>query len=88
MEQRVPPEDLYERWRDSRLSAQNAAWLEALYEDYLSDPASVPPEWRRFFEALPPVSGTEVPLAQIESRFRRLTQQSRPRTASPTPAVS
>ena len=88
MEQRVPPEDLYERWRDSRLSAQNAAWLEALYEDYLADPASVPPEWRRFFEALPPVSGTEVPLAQIESRFRRLTQQSRPRTASPTPAVS
>ncbi|RMG30324.1 MAG: 2-oxoglutarate dehydrogenase E1 component [Gammaproteobacteria bacterium] len=70
MEQRVPPEDLYARWRRSQLSGQNAAWLEALYEDYLADPARVPAQWRRLFEQLPPVSGTEVPRSQVEAGFR------------------
>ncbi|WP_045234689.1 2-oxoglutarate dehydrogenase E1 component [Deinococcus pimensis] len=30
----------------------NASFVEGLYEDYLRDPASVPPEWRVYFEEL------------------------------------
>src|ERR1041384_2750774 len=29
----------------------NAGFAQALYEDYLRDPASVSPEWRRLFES-------------------------------------
>jgi 2-oxoglutarate dehydrogenase E1 component len=30
----------------------NLAYLESLYADYQRDPASVPPEWQRYFEAM------------------------------------
>ena len=29
----------------------NAGFAQALYEDYLKDPATVPPEWRQLFES-------------------------------------
>ena len=34
------------------LSGVNAEFLERLFEDYQADPASVDPEWRRYFDAL------------------------------------
>jgi len=36
----------------SLLSGANAAWLEALYEDFSRDPSSVPARWRQYFESL------------------------------------
>ncbi len=36
----------------SLLSAANAAYLDALYEDYLEDPDSIDPGWRSYFEGL------------------------------------
>ena len=38
--------------------AQNAAFLDDLYEKYLADPASVDPSWRQLFES----GGTELPV--------------------------
>ena len=29
----------------------NAGFAQALYEDFLKDPAAVPPEWRQLFES-------------------------------------
>jgi 2-oxoglutarate dehydrogenase E1 component len=37
----------------------NADFLDALYEQYLRDPASVAPEWRTYFATLGPAAGTE-----------------------------
>src|SRR5437867_13138051 len=33
-------------------SASNLAFVEGLYEDYLRDPASVPPDWQRYLAGL------------------------------------
>lgn len=39
-------------WRDSYLASGNEEYLEDLYENYLSDPSSVAPEWRSYFDGL------------------------------------
>ncbi len=36
----------------SHLAGSNAAYLEGLYEQYLSDPGSVEPEWKTYFDEL------------------------------------
>jgi 2-oxoglutarate dehydrogenase E1 component len=38
---------------NSLLYGANATFVEEVYEDYLNDPASVTPEWRAYFDALP-----------------------------------
>jgi 2-oxoglutarate dehydrogenase E1 component len=45
----------------------NAAWLEALYEQYLRDPTGVPAHWRDYFERLAPRSGAEQAHGPIRS---------------------
>lgn len=35
-----------------RINSQSLAFIEGLYEDYLRDPASVDPDWRKYFDAL------------------------------------
>ena len=35
-------------------NADNAAYLDALYRNFLNDPAAVPAAWREYFQALPP----------------------------------
>lgn len=39
---------------NSLLSGANAAFVEEVYEAYLLNPASVDPQWRAYFDALPP----------------------------------
>ncbi len=51
--------DLDSWWRSSHLAAGNAAYLEQLYESWLQDPAGIDPAWRRYFESLPPLNGTD-----------------------------
>jgi len=43
--------------RTSHLDGNNLAYVEALYESFLSDPNAVPAEWRDYFEKLPRVEG-------------------------------
>ncbi|HHJ15102.1 MAG TPA: 2-oxoglutarate dehydrogenase E1 component [Gammaproteobacteria bacterium] len=68
---------LHEFWDDSLLAGQNAAYLEDLYDQFLSDPNQVSGEWRAFFETLPRVNGhgTEVRHSAIREAFRNLTRQ-------------
>jgi 2-oxoglutarate dehydrogenase E1 component len=39
----------------------NADYLESLYEQYLSDPGSVPPQWRAYFDGLGPRTRASAP---------------------------
>ena len=43
------PESLKDQYATTPLAGGNASYVEALYEQYLSDPQSVPSDWRRFF---------------------------------------
>ncbi|CDZ75887.1 2-oxoglutarate dehydrogenase E1 component [Legionella massiliensis] len=49
--------DLQNQWATSYLSGGSMAYVDALYEDFLADPNSVPADWRAAFEALPTVNG-------------------------------
>jgi len=77
---------LHEFWDDSLLAGQNAAYLEDLYDRFLSDPNQVSGEWRAFFETLPRVNGhgAEVRHSAIREAFRNLTRQA----AAPRRAVA
>ena len=44
----------------------NAAFLDALYEQYLRDPASVEDKWRHYFDSLPGPKGAERPQGPVE----------------------
>ncbi len=67
-------------WRTSHMSGGNAHYVEDLYEQYLSDPAAVPDEWRQYFDNLPRYEGgpsQDIPLAPIRDQFYQLAQQRR-----------
>src|SRR5947207_11338174 len=49
----------------------NLRFVEGLYADYLNDPASVSPEWRRYFEALG--DGERALKPRLEPAFRPWT---------------
>ncbi len=51
-----------------------APYVEELYEQYLSDPASVSPQWRVYFDALPKWEATsrELPHSPIQHAFEAL----------------
>jgi 2-oxoglutarate dehydrogenase E1 component len=59
----------------------NAAFLDALYEQYLRDPASVEEKWRLYFEGLPGPKGAERPQGPIEAALAARARQ--PRAAAP-----
>ncbi|HEY6641141.1 2-oxoglutarate dehydrogenase E1 component [Povalibacter sp.] len=44
--------------RNTLLGAENAPYIESLYEDYLADPASVSAKWRDYFGSLAAASDT------------------------------
>ena len=48
-------------WQSGHISAGNASYVEELYEKYLEDPASIPEQWRSYFETLPVVEGATAP---------------------------
>ncbi len=55
-------ESIMERmWRTGHISAENASYVEELYEHYLQEPAEVPDQWRSYFETLPMVEGAKAP---------------------------
>jgi len=65
-------------WLDSsHLAGANATYVEALYEAYLDDPATVDEHWRKVFDELPKVDGmvVETPHSPIRDYFRRLATQ-------------
>ncbi|HGO5290425.1 TPA: 2-oxoglutarate dehydrogenase E1 component [Photobacterium damselae subsp. damselae] len=61
----------------SHLAGANAAYVEDLYELYLSDPELVDEQWRNVFDALPVVNQTTVeqPHSRVRDYFRRLAKE-------------
>lgn len=65
-------------WSTGHLSGANAEYVEELYERFLSNPDTVPDQWREFFESLPAHNGDhEVSHAAIKREFRALGKVSR-----------
>ena len=66
-------------WSTGHLSGSNAEYVDGLYESFLSNPASVPDEWRDFFSSLPPGNGgvIEISHSRIRDDFRKLGKVSR-----------
>ena len=64
-------------WLDSSpLAGANQTYIEQLYEDYLTDPASVDENWRAIFDSLPVVSvAAEQPHSRVRDYFRKLAQE-------------
>ncbi|MEZ5515890.1 MAG: 2-oxoglutarate dehydrogenase E1 component [Gammaproteobacteria bacterium] len=67
-------------WSTGHLSGTNADYVEELYDQYLTDPDSIPSEWKDYFDSLPAINGNgqpEVSLNSIEKHFRELGRVSR-----------
>jgi 2-oxoglutarate dehydrogenase E1 component len=56
----------------SHLSGGNAAYVEQLYEDYLSDPANVPDQWRQWFDQIQTSGTKDQRHSPVKERFERL----------------
>ena len=61
-------ENLEKQRSSSAFFGANAPFIEDLYEAFLIDPASVPEDWRKHFESLPPVNGHAGDQADISHR--------------------
>ena len=62
------------------LSGSNSEYLEKLYEQFLSDPGSIPLQWIEFFKSLPTNNGSDLPdvsHAEIKKDFQALGKVSR-----------
>lgn len=70
---------MQELFGSSLLNAENAAYLEQIYESYLKDPSTVPVNWRLFFaQTLPSESrGPEAIHSLIRTEFERLSRQAK-----------
>ena len=74
----------------SQLSAENAAYVEELYEQYLVAPNDVPDDWRSYFEKLPRVDGISIdtPHKGVREQFLLLAKNSSRSRPAPTGSVS
>lgn len=64
-------------WKSSHISGGNAAYVEALYETFLSDPNAVPEEWRDYFQQLPrsnEAAISDIPHSPIRDHFAQLAK--------------
>lgn len=76
-------------WQTSHLSGGNLVYVEQLYDSYLSDPNSVPEEWRSYFDQLPRVNGyssKDVPHSTVREQFLHISKNKSLTSSSSTPA--
>ena len=67
-------------WSTGHLSGSNADYVGELYESFLSDPDSIPLQWRDFFVSLPSAGGNgqpDVSHSEIQKDFKALAKVSR-----------
>ncbi|RPI39646.1 MAG: 2-oxoglutarate dehydrogenase E1 component, partial [Betaproteobacteria bacterium] len=74
---------------DSYLFGANAPFIEALYEAYLADPASVEPRWRDYFEELQKIGQGALDVAHtpIQEAFVKLARERRGGTTHVPPGT-
>ena len=58
----------------SFLAGGNVAYLEQMYEIYLSNPSELSADWRHYFESLPKVNGHEVSPESVRQHFLQLAK--------------
>ena len=65
-----------ELWGSSHTSAGHSAYLESLYETYITNPSSLSDEWIDFFENLPhhPTSNGEISHQNIVKEFKNISR--------------
>jgi len=76
-------------WQTSHLQGGNLAYVEQLFETYLTDPNAIPEEWRNYFDKLPRVNDNQirdVPHAAIREQFRLISQNQRRYATASVPA--
>ena len=66
-------------WASSHISGANAAYVESLYEQYLTEPNAVAPEWRDYFDRLPRVETRstalhDVPHSVVQEQFAKISK--------------
>ncbi|MEY8264206.1 MAG: thiamine pyrophosphate-dependent enzyme, partial [Bermanella sp.] len=67
-------------WSDSQLAGGNVAYIEELYESFLTDPNSVSEQWRSYFNGLPRSEGSalhDVPHGPIREQFLLISKNQR-----------
>ena len=81
-------------WQTSHLAGGNFAYVEQLYDTYLTDPNQVPEEWRSYFDQLPRaeegVTSRDVPHSTIREQFLHISKNQRhySQTSTPSSATS
>jgi 2-oxoglutarate dehydrogenase E1 component len=76
-------------WQTSHLQGGNLAYVEQLFETYLSDPNAVPEEWRSYFDKLPSVDGyqgKDIDHSAIREQFRHISRNQRFLASNSAPA--
>lgn len=63
---------LEENQQSAQLFGGNATYVEALYESYLEDPASVAEPWRDYFDSLRQFPGSDLAHTPVLEKFRNL----------------
>lgn len=61
-------------WQDAYLDGDNALYLEELYEQFRTDPASVDASWQALFQQLP-AGPLHESMSDVRQRFQRLAKQ-------------
>ena len=66
-------------WQTSHLQGGNLAYVEQLFETYLTDPNAIPEEWRSYFDKLPGVDGNTRDIAHstIREQFEHISRNQR-----------
>ncbi|WP_152207237.1 2-oxoglutarate dehydrogenase E1 component [Marinobacter changyiensis] len=67
-------------WQTSHLQGGNLAYVEQLFETYLTDPNAIPGEWRSYFDKLPSVDGRQgrdVNHSTIRQQFEHISRNQR-----------
>lgn len=69
---------LMQQQSSSQLSAENASYIEDIYEQYLTSPESVSEEWRAYFANLPAYNGMQhdMPHKNVREQFLLLARNS------------
>jgi len=76
-------------WQTSHLQGGNLAYVEQLFETYLSDPNAVPEEWRSYFDKLPSVDGyqgKDIAHSAIREQFKHISRNQRFLASNTAPA--
>ena len=76
-------------WQTSHLQGGNLAYIEQLFETYLSDPNAIPEEWRSYFDKLPSVDGyqgKDIAHSAIRKQFETISRNQRFMAGTGSPA--